>query len=107
MMLQAVETVLNGGTHLSRALQGQLFQSEKDGVKAPADQLRRLYNRELQVLQLIGRGRTTKEIASELELSPKTVESYRESLKKKLGIPDGLTLVRLATIWEHEGRLAL
>jgi len=51
-------------------------------------------------------GRTTKEIAQGLGISPKTVESYRESLKKKLHVPDSLSLIRLATLWESEGRLA-
>ena len=105
-MLIAIQVVINGGIHVSAAMRRQLFQGGKGSATGtPADKLRELYNRELQVLQMLGRGRTTKEIAQDLGISPKTVESYRESLKKKLGVPDSLSLIRLATLWESEGRL--
>lgn len=103
-MLTAIRVVLSGGTYVSQAMRQQLFDGPTKSTRTPSDKLRELYNRELQVLQLLGRGRTTKEIAVELAISPKTVESYRESLKKKLGLPDSLSLVRLATLWESEGR---
>jgi DNA-binding NarL/FixJ family response regulator len=105
IMLTAIQIVMNGGIHVSPTMRRQLFEGDPSPTATPVDKLRELYNRELQVLQLLGRGRTTKEIAQELGISPKTVESYRESLKKKLGMPDSLSLIRLATIWENEGRL--
>jgi DNA-binding NarL/FixJ family response regulator len=64
-----------------------------------------LSDRELQVFQLLGRGLNTKAIAGELEISPKTVDFYRESIKKKLGLPDGSAVIRHATLWQQEGRL--
>jgi DNA-binding NarL/FixJ family response regulator len=67
--------------------------------------MRSLYPRELQVLQLLGHGRTTKEIALEFGISTKTVEYYRENLKRKLEVPDSLSLVRLATILNQDERL--
>ena len=105
-MLLAIQVVLNGGIHVSPAIRRVVFEGQAGPKTTPAGKLRELYNREFQVLQLLGRGCSTKEIAQELGISPKTVESYRESLKKKLGVPDSLTLVRLATLWENEGRLA-
>jgi DNA-binding NarL/FixJ family response regulator len=104
-MLTAIQFVLSGGIHVSPAMRRQLFDGEAGPSATPTNKLREVYNRELQVLHLLGRGRSTKEIAIELGISPKTVESYRESLKKKLGVPDSLSLIRLATLWESEGRL--
>jgi DNA-binding NarL/FixJ family response regulator len=106
-LLTAIQVVLSGGIHVNPSLQHRLFQNDPCGAETPVARLSRLYNRERQVLQMLGRGRTTKEIAHELQISPKTVESYRESLKKKLGLPDSLILVRMATLWESEGRLTL
>lgn len=100
-MLLAIQVVLGGGIHLSAAARRQLFQNQPNAAAA-TDKLRGLYNRELQVLQLLGRGHTTKEIALELSISAKTVEFYRENLKKKLGMADSLSLVRFATLWEHD-----
>jgi DNA-binding NarL/FixJ family response regulator len=105
VMLVAIQDVLDGGIHLSDAMRRHLAQSDSTALTGPIGRLRSLYNRELQVLQLLGRGRTTKEIAQELCISPKTVEFYRENLKRKLGVSDSLSLVRLATIWEHDQRL--
>lgn len=105
MMLVAITEVLDGGIHLSVALRRQLAQSDVKSLHGPIARMRALYNRELQVLELLGRGRTTKEIAADLGISAKTVEFYRESLKRKLGVPDSLTLVRLATIWQHNERM--
>lgn len=105
VMLVAITEVLDGGIHLSVALRRQLARSDVKTLHGPLARMRTLYNRELQVLELLGRGRTTKEIAADLGISPKTVEFYRETLKKKLGVPDSLTLVRLATIWQHNERI--
>ena len=101
-MLVAIQEVLDGGIHVSEAIRRQMTHSNATEMSGPLARMRTLYNRELQVLQLLGRGQTTKEIAVALEISPKTVEYYRETLKKKLGVADSLSLVRLATIWEHD-----
>jgi DNA-binding CsgD family transcriptional regulator len=57
------------------------------------------------VLQLFGRGYSTKKTADELIISPELVDFYRETLTKKLGVSDRIALLRLATLWEDEGRL--
>jgi DNA-binding CsgD family transcriptional regulator len=53
----------------------------------------------LEVFRMIGRGRSTKEIADELKLSVKTVEAYRAHIKEKLQISSALELVQRATLW--------
>lgn len=105
LMLGAIHEVLDGGIHLSEAMRRQLGQSSTTTLIGPLTKMRSLYPRELQVLQLLGHGKTTKEIAVELAISTKTVEYYRENLKRKLEVPDSLSLVRLATILNQGERL--
>ncbi len=65
----------------------------------------KLSDRELQVFQLLGAGLSTLEIGKRLKISPKTVETYRQHLKEKLGAADGSALLRVATVWVESGRL--
>lgn len=86
----AVESVLAGESYLSPRVSGQLVQSLRGdrGGDIP------LTDRQREVLVMIARGFSTKEIAFELGLSPKTVEVHRARLMERLGISDvaGLTL---------------
>jgi DNA-binding NarL/FixJ family response regulator len=75
---------------------------EKKGDRgSPVD---RLTDRELQVLEYIGRGLGTRQIAEKLGLSIKTIENYREHLKSKLELKNAAELVRYAVRWELEGQ---
>jgi DNA-binding NarL/FixJ family response regulator len=58
-----------------------------------------LSNREMEVFRLIGNGFSTRQIASQLGLSAKTIDSYREHLKVKLGLDNGADLIRHAIQW--------
>jgi two-component system nitrate/nitrite response regulator NarL len=86
----AIETVLAGESYLSPRVSGQLVETLRGerGAEMP------LTERQRQVLVLIARGYSTKQIAAELGLSPKTVEVHRARLMERLGISDvaGLTL---------------
>ena len=64
--------------------------------KRTSNPIERLSNRELQVLNLIGRGKTTREVAENLTLSVKTVESHRQRIKKKLNLQTSAQLVQFA-----------
>ena len=48
---------------------------------------------------MLGEGRNNKEIAQQLTLSPKTVETYSDNIKRKLGLPDSVSLIRHAANW--------
>lgn len=61
-----------------------------------------LSNREFETFTLIGHGKTTAEIARMMNLSPKTIETYRARIKNKLEIDDMASLVREATQWVLE-----
>lgn len=61
-----------------------------------------LSERELQVFFQLGQGRSTQEIAAALGVSIKTIESHRENIKGKLGLPHGNALVARAALWVRE-----
>jgi len=93
-VLDAVRAVLRGETFLSGRMQARISQSGGEPVAALP-----LSDRELHVFRLIGPGLPTREIAERLLLSVKTVETYRENIKVKLGLRDGLALGARAREW--------
>jgi DNA-binding NarL/FixJ family response regulator len=73
---------------------------------ADAHELAPLSERELQVFIQLGQGRSTQEIAAALNVSVKTIESHRENIKGKLGLPHANALVARAALWVREQGLA-
>ena len=66
--------------------------------------MKKLTDREFEVFQLIGQGKSTNDIALQLHLSPKTVDVHRAHIREKLELTDTLSLVRHAVRWvETEG----
>ena len=99
-LLEGMRTVLHGGYALSRAASDRLLSAFGAAVKEQsASPVTALGNRELEVFQFIGQGKGTREIAGLLNLSVKTVETYRERLKKKLNLSSGPDLARQAVLW--------
>lgn len=101
-LLVALRLVLSGGTYLSDSLSRKIAgaKGESSPVAAGEDPLQRLSNRELQVLSRMGRGLTSRQIADDLFLSIKTVESHRQSLKRKLNLATNAQLVKFAVDWQ-------
>ena len=104
-VMDAIRTVLRGDVYLSdRMAAKKLVPASRDrGDRAPAATpnpkapgLDRLSDRELQVLRCVGRGMSTREIAEDLFISVKTVETHREHLKQKLGLVSSGELLRYA-----------
>ncbi len=86
-LVQAIHSVSKGQTYLSARLADIII---KDYIKE-ADEARgsafiRLSNREREVLQLLAEGRTTTQIAQQMNLSVKTIETHRKQIMDKLGI---------------------
>lgn len=103
-LLTALRTVLRGQRYVSEQLaESMRGRTAADGAAtAPAaarDPVETLSNRELQVLNLVGRGVSSRDIASDLGLSVKTVESHRQSLKRKLGLETNAQLLQFAISW--------
>ena len=90
----ALRAVVRGETYLSPRVSGDLVDRFIRSAGAGESPLQLLTPRQRQILQLIAEGRSTKQIASRLNVSVKTVESHRALLMERLGIHDvaGLTL---------------
>jgi len=93
----AIRTVVTGKRYISpETAQNTIIEQGSRGTKR--DLLATLSPRQREVLRLIAEGRTTKQIARELEISVKTVETHRAQLMERLGIHDVAGLVRYAII---------
>lgn len=99
-LLIAIRCVLAGEIYMSYQLQVRLAtKCLGRKIMAPDSPLDSLTDRELQVFRLIGEGRTTRQIAEDLSLSIKTIESHREHIKSKLAIKSAAQLLQCATLW--------
>lgn len=98
-MVAAVRTVLSGGTYLSPRMRSRLQAGERRGARELEAPVECLSDRELEVFGLIGEGLGTREIAERLSIAVKTVETYREHVKNKLGLESGPELARRAVAW--------
>ena len=94
-LVDAVHAVSEGKRYLSRRISGEVIERYL-GERGPDNPLLRLSARERQVLQLVVEGRTSAEVAELLGLSPKSVESYRSRMLKKLELEDLPSLVKFA-----------
>lgn len=92
----ALQAVMRGETYLTPAVSKHIVQNYLHGGVAKSDPLRELTPRQREVLQLIAEGNSTKDIASKLNLSVKTVETHRGELMNRLDIHDVAGLVRYA-----------
>jgi DNA-binding NarL/FixJ family response regulator len=96
----AIRQVLGGNIYVSHALASRMLHQQIRGqTDLKESPVKGLSDRELEVFQLIGRWKKTKEIAAELHLSVKTIEYYREQIKKKLNLKDAAELTQYATAW--------
>jgi len=92
-LVHAIRETSRGGTYFSPEVTQAAVEAYQNKEDLPADPLT---PRERQVLQLIAESKTTKEIAILLEISAKTVETYRSRIMEKLGIHEIAGVVRYA-----------
>ena len=96
-VMTAIRRVLKGETYLSEQMSAKLLRNlSGNRANTESTPLERLSDRELQVFRLIGQGRSVKDIAEELFLSPKTVETHKEHIKQKLKLETSNDLLRYA-----------
>lgn len=99
-VITAIRKVLSGGIYLSPRMQAKALQQFAAGRRpSPDSPLAGLSDRELEILELMGRGHGTREMASRLRLGVSTVETYRARLKNKLNLESGIALARYASQW--------
>lgn len=98
-VLTAIRHILGGDVYLSDRLTKRMLQQFVNGAVSPRDPLAKLSDRELEVYRLIGAGHSTRQIADELHVSTKTVESYQAHIKEKLALRNARELVQHAVEW--------
>ncbi|HSO20705.1 MAG TPA: response regulator transcription factor [Desulfosarcina sp.] len=105
-VVTAIRHVLAGKIYLNEQVKDQILFNLADrpagGSRSPIE---RLTDRELEVFRMIGKGSSTREIASRLNLSIKTIGTYRERIKEKLNLKHANELVRHAVHWEKTGEI--
>jgi DNA-binding NarL/FixJ family response regulator len=100
-VLVAVRRILNGDVYLSDRMSNKMLQQYIGGAPAAIQsRIASLSDRELEVFRMIGEGLGTREIAEELHLSVKTVETYQAHIKDKLSLRSGRELIQHAIQWK-------
>ena len=103
-LLTAIRAVLSGKVYVSEELADNLLHRVVGGITVERSPIDRLSNRELQAFEAIGQGQTTEKIAALMNVSPKTVETYRARIKEKLGLSNVTELVQRAAQWVLESK---
>ena len=99
-VIQAIREVFNGRPYLSPAMAAQVITKfAHRQAEGEADAVERLSDRELEILELIGKGNDVRQIAKLLHLSPKTVETHRSHIKDKLDLKNSREVARFALQW--------
>lgn len=98
-LITAVRKILSGGIYVSESMASRMLEQVTGQRVKTVASLDTLTDRELEVLEMIGQGVATKNIAEKLCISARTVEAHRAHIKDKLAIIDGAALVRYAVQW--------
>lgn len=103
-LIPTVRRVLSGEIAVSKTFGEELIYKVARGGSTGTTPVDNLSDRELEVLALLGDGRSTQQMAESLSLSVKTIESHRLHIKEKLGLRSSSELVRFALEWAaHQG----
>jgi len=99
-IIPAIRRVLSGSIYVSDAQAARMLEQQVRGrTDVQESPIKGLSDRELEVFQMIGQWKKTADIAAELHLSVKTIEYYREQIKRKLNLKSGAELAQHATSW--------
>jgi DNA-binding NarL/FixJ family response regulator len=99
-VIHAIHEVFSGRPYLSPAMAAQVITKfAHRQAEGETDAIERLSDRELEILELIGKGKDIREIAKRLHLSPKTVETHRSHIKDKLDLKNSREVARFALHW--------
>jgi DNA-binding NarL/FixJ family response regulator len=103
-LIVAIQRILDGKIYVSEPIAERMLQ-QAAGASSSMSPIETLTDRELSVFELTGRGFTIQQIADSCHLSAKTVETYRERAKGKLGLRTSAEFLRHAVKWvtEHAG----
>jgi DNA-binding NarL/FixJ family response regulator len=103
-IIVAIRRVLEGKVYLSDTMAEKMLHRAvgEGGASVVLSPIDTLSDRELEVFRLIGQGLKTHDIATQMHLSAKTVETYRDRIRTKLNLSTGLELGRYALLWVLE-----
>jgi DNA-binding NarL/FixJ family response regulator len=102
-VMAAIRKVLNGNVYLGSEIASRVLERFSVGPKIEKG-VALLTDRELEIFEMIGRGRTTREISSSLHLGVSTVDTYRARIKTKLHLENASQLVHEAIRWLSAGQ---
>ena len=100
--INAVRTVLRGEIFISENMSKRMIFAHLHGGPDASSPVDRLTDRELEILQLLGKGRELAQIAQELHISAKTVEAHRAHIKEKLDFKNAREVARFAVTWVNQ-----
>ncbi|HZZ56367.1 MAG TPA: response regulator transcription factor [Opitutaceae bacterium] len=104
LLLDAVRRVLAGSVYVSPAMSARVVDAlARTSPRGSSSPIAQLTDREFEIFQLIGLGKSTRDIAAQLHLSSKTVDVHRSHIKEKLKLDDVTALVRHAVRWVETG----
>ncbi len=98
-VIDAIRTVLRGERFVGADVSRRLINQALGGADATKPPIERLTDRELEIFRMIGEGLTSGTIAERLFLSPHTIDTHRENIKRKLGLSNAAELSRAAVQW--------
>ena len=106
-LMAAIRRVAQGKVWLSERMSEEILDAFSGGTpKRLVDSVHKLSDREFEVFQLLGDGRSTSQIAESLHISTKTVDVHKSHIREKLGLPDSPAVLRHAIRWAETKRLA-
>lgn len=101
-VISAIRKILKNEIYLSETMASSIVHKLiKSGKNSSGTVIDNLSNRELEVFQLVGQGKTTRQISEQLHVSVKTTESHRARIKEKMGFKNAAELVQFAIKWSH------
>jgi DNA-binding NarL/FixJ family response regulator len=106
VMIAAIRRVLEGGIYVSERLAARVLNAFAGArTRGPSSPLEKLSDREVEIFRFFGEGRTAKEIAAQLHLSPKTVSVHRDHIKGKMEFATSAEMIRQAVRWVETQQL--
>ena len=85
-LITAIREAMRGRTYITPMIAGELLSSYREGDSEPGDSLSQLTSRQREVLQLIAEGRSAKQSAALLNISPRTAEAHKAHILEALGL---------------------
>jgi len=101
-IIDAIRHIREGKVYVSEAVKDRMLKRAV-GARVAGSSIDCLSNRELEVFRLVGNGLDTKEVAHNMHVSIKTVETYQARIKEKLNLKSGRELIQRAAQWLSAG----